>query len=479
MYDVVVIGAGIIGTSIARELSRFELDIALVERANDVAVGQTKGNSAIVHAGYDAHHTSVMGKMNAKGNPMFDKVCDELDVPLKRNGSLVLAFANEELATVKELYDNGQALKIPGLEILTAEQIRKIEPNITDMVVGGLYAKTAGICGTWEMAIAYAENAIDNGVELKLNHLVQDITKREDGSFLVKTSAGDLEAQYVINCAGLYSDAINNMVAEPFFKINPRRGQYMLLDKTAGGIINTVVFQCPSELGKGVLVSPTVHGNIFVGPDSEGIPEKEDNRTTGNRLQYIKETAARSIKDIPFNKVITTFAGVRAEPSTKDFIIGESDDAKGFVNVAGIKSPGLTSAPAIAEEVVSIVDNMSSGLKEKKDFNPRRRPQVHFNDLSETEKASLIKKDPRFGRIICRCEYVTEGEIVDIIHRNAGARTVDGVKRRARPGTGRCQGGFCGPRVMEILARELNQDIESIVKDDTGSYLLTGRTKAL
>jgi len=476
MYDVTIIGAGIAGCFIARELSRYKLNVALLDRENDVSDGQTKANSAIVHAGYDAHVDTVMGKLNARGNPMFDQVCEELDVPLKRIGSLVLTFEDAELPTLRELYDNGRALGIPGLEILSPTETRRIEPNVVDSIKGSLYAETAGIVGPWELAIALAENAIDNGVELKLNHEVTAIAAFHDG-FRISTTQGEVESRYVINAAGLYADKINNMVAKPFFEINPKRGQYFLLDKNADGLVNTVVFQCPTKAGKGVLVSPTVHGNVIVGPDAENLENREDVRTTGNRLRFVKEMAAKSIKDIPYHYNITTFAGIRAEPSTKDFIIAESQDAKGFINVAGIKSPGLSSSPAIAEEVVQILDRIAGGLEADPEFDPRRRPLARFAELSDQQKAALVRENPRFGRIVCRCETVTEGELLDVIHRSCGARTVDGVKRRARPGTGRCQGGFCSPRVIEILARELGVDLSEIKKDSERSYILTGRTK--
>lgn len=266
------------------------------------------------------------------------------------------------------------------------------------------------------------------------------------------------------------------MVSKDAFIITPRKGQYFVLDKNVGDFVNTVVFQCPSKVGKGILITPTIHGNILVGPDAEDIIDKDDVSTTLENLEFIREIARNSSSTVPVNKVITTYSGLRAEVSTGDFIIGEAEDAKGFINVAGIKSPGLTSSPAIAEYVVDIMKDITGGLKEKEDFNPRRRRVVRFNKLSDEEKSELINKDPRFGRIICRCESVTEGEIVDIINRNVGATTVDGVKRRARPGTGRCQGGFCGPRVLEILARELNKEMDEIVKDSKKSYILTGKT---
>lgn len=478
MYDVAIIGAGITGTFIARELSRYELDIVILEKDNDISSGATKANTGIVHAGYDAKPNTKMAYFNVKGNPMFDKVCEELDVPFKRNGSLVVGFNEEDMETIEELYERGVKNGVPKLEIIDREKIKELEPNIGKDVVGALYAPTAGIISPWELAIALAENAMDNGAELYLNNEVKDIESTDSG-YRIKTNEREIEAKYVINCAGVYADEISQMVGDSSFKITPRSGQYYLLDKAAGEMINTVIFQCPRKFGKGVVVSPTAHGNIIVGPDNEVVPNKEATETTGYRLRMVRETAQKSVEGIPFNKNITNFTGVRAEPDTGDFIIEESKVAKGFINVGGIKSPGLTSSPAIAEYVTGMVKDIAGGLEDKEDFNPKRKKVIRFAELSNEEKAELIKKDPSYGRIICRCETVTEGEIIDCINRNAGATTVDGVKRRTRAGFGRCQGGFCMPRVMEILARELNKDVTDIVKDGTDSYILTGETKEI
>ncbi|WP_082394788.1 NAD(P)/FAD-dependent oxidoreductase [Caloranaerobacter sp. TR13] len=475
MYDVAVIGAGVIGTFIARELSRYKLNIVLIEKDNDVANGTTKANSAIIHAGYDAEPGTNMAKFNSKGNPMFDKICEELDVEFKRIGSLVVAFNDENMNMIKELYDRGLKNGIPNIEIINGEQVRKMEPNLNNDIVGALYAPTCGIIGPWELAIALAENAVENGVEILLNSEVHNINKTDYG-YRIFTKREVIDTKYVVNCAGLYADKINNMVASPYFKIKPRRGQYFILDKSAGNFVNRVIFQCPTKLGKGVLVAPTVHGNLIIGPDAEDLNDKERLDTTADRLQYVRETALKTSKNIPFKKVITTFAGLRAEPSTGDFIVEESKEARGFINVAGIKSPGLSASPAIAEYVVELLSDINGGFEAKEDFNPIRRRMIRFEKLSADEKAELIRKDPKFGRIICRCENITEGEIVDAIRRKVGATTVDGIKKRVRPGTGRCQGGFCSPRVMEILARELGKDISEIVKDSPNSYILVGNT---
>ncbi|WP_074351496.1 NAD(P)/FAD-dependent oxidoreductase [Proteiniborus sp. DW1] len=475
MYDVTIIGAGIIGAFIARELSRYELKIALLDKENDVSNGASKANSAIIHAGYDAKPGTNMAKFNSLGNPMFDKICEELDVEFERIGSFVVGFDDDDMETIKDLYKRGIENNIKGLEIIDGNKVREMEPNLNDTIKGALYAPTCGILSPWELTIALAENAVDNGVEILLNNEVQDIEKTDLG-YKIITNKGEINSKYVINCAGVYADKINNMVSKESFVIKPRKGQYFVLDRSEGDFVNTVVFQCPSSVGKGILITPTIHGNLLVGPDVEDIQDKDDTSTATENLEYIKEVARRSAPTVPVNKVITTYSGLRAEASTGDFIIGEVKDAKGFINVAGIKSPGLSASPAIAEYVVDIMKDIAGGLKEKENFNPRRRRVIRFNKLSDEEKAELIKKDPRFGRIICRCESVTEGEIVDIINRNVGATTVDGVKRRARPGTGRCQGGFCGPRVVEILARELSKDMDEIVKDSEDSYILIGKT---
>ncbi len=476
MFDIAIIGAGIIGCSIARELSRYDFRTVLIEKNNDVADGTTKANSAIVHAGYDAKPDTLKAKFNAPGCLMFEKICRELDVPYKRTGSLVLAFRQEEMKTIHKLYDQGIANGVSDLEVIGKERVLEIDKNLSDEVVGALYARNAGIVSPWEMAIALAENSVENGVELLLDSEVINIEKIA-GGYRVYMPDKHIDVKYVVNCAGVYSDKINNMVASPSFKILPRRGQYNIFDKSVGDFVKTVIFQCPSEVGKGVLISPTVHGNIFIGPDAEDVEDKEALQTTLEGISYIWDASLRSAKGLMPGTVITAFAGIRARSSTDDFVIGESKEAKGFINVAGIESPGLSSAPAIAVYIADVLKELIGKFEENMSFNPIRRKVIRFMELTEEEKNRLIKQDPRYGRIICRCESITEGEIVDAIHRKVGARTVDGVKKRVRPGTGRCQGGFCGPRVMEILARELEIDIKDVVKNSRKSYILTGETK--
>lgn len=475
MFDVVIIGAGVIGASIARALSRYDLNIVVLEKENDIAMGTTKANSAIIHGGYDAKPGTMKAKMNALGNPMFDKICKELHVPFKRIGSYVLAFNEDEMTMIDELYKRGQANQIPGLEIHTKKEILLREPNINDDVMGGLFSKTAGIIGPWELTIGLAENAVMNGVDLRLNREVQAIHVLENG-FSIVTNKESVQGRFIINAAGVYADKVHGMVEVPSYKIEAWKGQYYILDKIHEGFINTILFQCPSSLGKGVLILPTVHGNTLIGPDSEVDENKEDVSTDSDNLEFIRKKAMKTSEKLPMRDVITTFAGLRAKPTTRDFVIGPLKTVPHFYNVAGIESPGLSSAPAIAEHVVDWLKSKIT-LNENPNYNPKRPGIPHFMSLSYEEKTALIKEDSRYGNIVCRCEYITEGEIVASIKSVIGAKTVDGVKRRVRPGMGRCQGGFCGAKVMEILARELEIDIKDVVKDRESSVIVTGITK--
>ena len=476
MYDVTIIGAGVIGNFIARELSKYDLKVLLIDKENDVANGTTKANSAIVHAGYDAEPNSLKARFNVEGNKMMEQICKELDVPFKRIGSLVVAFNEEEMETVQGIYEKGLKNQVPNIRIVLKDELMEMEPNLNPEAVGALYAPTGGIVGPWELAIGLAENAVENGVELKLNTKVLNIEKTDTG-YKIHTNEGEIQSKYIVNSAGVYADKIHNMVAKPTFTITPRRGQYFLLDKSVGTLVNRVIFQSPSKISKGVVVLPTVHGNLLIGPDAEDIDERDNKYTTDERLQFVKERAKKTSEAIPFNMVITSFAGLRASPSTGDFIVEEVEGAKGFIDVAGIESPGLSASPAIGKFVVNLLKEIHGNFKENKNFNPMRREMINFMELSPEEKSALIKKDPRYGRIICRCENITEGEIVDAIHRKVGGTSVDGIKRRTRAGMGRCQGGFCQPRVIEILARELGKGLTEIVKDGPNSNIAIGETK--
>lgn len=476
MIDVAIIGSGIMGAAVARELSKYNLDIMIIEKDNDISCGTTKANSAIVHAGYDAKEGSLMAKYNVAGNAMYEELCKEVDAPFRRVGSYVLAFSEKEREHLELLYKRGLNNGVPELEIIEADEIQKREPYVSKEAVAALYAGTAGITGPWELAIKLVENAMENGAELKLNAEVVDI-KKIDNYFKITLKNGDvIEAKTVINAAGVFADILNNMVSKNTFKITPRIGEYYLLDKVQGYLTDSVIFQCPTEMGKGILVAKTAHGNIIAGPTASDVEDRTDVANTQAGLDVIREYAVKSIKDINFRDNIRNFSGLRAEADTGDFILGEAEDVKGFFNMAGTKSPGLTSAPAMAVDLAEMVVKSMGNISKKENFIKNKK-HIYFIELSPEEKAEVIKKDPRYGRIICRCENITEGEIVDVIHRKAGGRTLNGIKRRCRPGAGRCQGGFCGPRVQEILARELNLKLDDIVLEEKDSYILTGETK--
>lgn len=475
MYDVVIIGAGVIGASIFRELTKFNLKVAILEKENDVAMGTTKANSAIIHAGYDPENGTLMAKYNVIGNEMFEDLSKELCVPFKRNGSLVIAFNEDDMKVIKHLYENGIKNNVKGLKIISKEEVLELEASISDNIVGALYAPTGGIVGPFEYTIALVENGVENGGEVKLNAEVASITKDEVFTIKLKDDE-EIKSKYIINAAGVFADKIHNMICEESFKITPIRGEYYVLDKDEGKRFKHTIFQCPSKVGKGVLVTPTVHGNLIVGPNAQEIDDKDSLKNTAEALEFIRENATRTTDKINFRSSIRNFAGLRADADIGDFIIEENNKVKGFIDASGMKSPGLSAAPAIANEVVEILKNSGLNLVKNESFNPYRK-QIRFMELSIEEKRELIKKNKNYGRIICRCEEITEGEIIDAIKRSFGTISLDGVKRRCRPGMGRCQGGFCGPRVQEIIARELNIPLESIVLEKDKSYILSGKSR--
>lgn len=479
MYDVVVIGGGIIGTFICRELSKYNLNIALLEKDNDVANGTTKANSAIVHAGYDAEEGTLKAKFNVEGNSMFQSICDELDVSFKNTGSLVIAKNEEEISMLDSLLERGVKNGVLGLKILRAEEVKRFQPNINRDIKGALYAPSCGIVCPFELAIALGENAMDNGARIFLNSKVTNL-KNNNGIYEIEINNGEklVQSKCIVNAAGVYGDEINNIICKERISIRPRRGEYFILDKSQEKLVSTVIFQCPTKEGKGIIVAPTVHGNILIGPNADNIDNKENNETTFQGLQFIKNKSKETIENIDFSKCITSFAGLRASSTKGDFIIEESKENKGFINVVGIESPGLASSPAIAKYAVEkLVLKFLGGSEKKSNFNPRRRRVIRFNQLDFDEKNDFIKENKAYGKVICRCENVTEGEIIDCIKRNLGATTVDGVKRRCRPGMGRCQGGFCGPRIVEILSKIMEEKEFDILKSNKGSYMLSGESK--
>lgn len=474
MYDVVIIGAGVVGGMIARTLSAYDLKIALVEKENDVAMGATKANSAIVHAGFDAKEGSLKAKLNVEGSKMMKKVTEELGVKYKNNGSLVIGFNEEDRKTIEELLVRGMKNGVEGLRIIEKEELMDLEPNISDNVICALYAPTGAIVCPYELTVAAIGNAMDNGAELKTNFEVLAINEI-DGGFEIASENESIKTRYIINAAGIYADKIAKMAGDNSFNIKPRRGEYILLDKEFGGLVSNTIFRTPSKMGKGILVSPTVDGNLLTGPTSVDIEDKENKSTTMDGFAHVIKEANENMKGVPFNGTITSFCGLRAVGDTGDFII--SSPRCGFINVAGIESPGLSASPAIAEMVRDMLAKMGEKLERKGNYNPTRKPMHYFKNASIEEKNRIIAENKAFGRIVCRCESVTEGEILEAIRTNPKPKDLDGVKRRTRAQMGRCQGGFCSSHIIKLLAKEMEIPCEEITKCGGASKVITGRTK--
>ena len=475
MYDVIIIGAGVCGAAVARELSRYRVNACVLEKEEDVCCGTSKANSGIVHAGYDAEPGTLKARLNVQGNKLMERLSEELDFPFKRNGSLVICRDEEGMPALRRLYDKGIKNGVPGLKILGREEVLKMEPNVADDVYAALYAPTAGIVCPFSLNIALAENAYVNGINFRFDTEVQEIVRIEKG-YEIHTDKGTFQTGYVVNAAGVYADKFHNMVSGKKIHITPRRGDYCLLDKNAGSHVGRTIFTLPTKYGKGVLVTPTVHGNLLVGPTAIDVEDKEGTNTTAAGLDEVITKAGQSVKDLPMRQVITSFAGLRAHEDGDEFIIGEPEDAQGFIDCAGIESPGLTSAPAIGKMAAGILREKLH-LEEKDDFIAERKGILDPATLTKEERAELIRREPAYGNIICRCEMVTEGEIIDAIRRPLGAKSLDGVKRRTRAGMGRCQSGFCSPRTMEILARELGISMADITKSGGASKLVVGINK--
>lgn len=474
MLDIIIIGAGVSGAACARELSRYDAKILVLEKEEDVCCGTSKANSAIVHGGFDARTGTLMAKLNVRGSEVMEQLSKDLDFHYNRCGSLVLCMAEEDRPKLRQLYEKGVANGVKELRIIEREELLQMEPNVSDDAVAALWAPSGAIVCPFGLNLALAENAAANGAGFVFNAEVTGLEQVE-GGWLVQTSQGDFLSRVVINAAGVHAGEIHNLVSDEKMTITNRRGDYYLLDKTAKCVSHTV-FTLPNRMGKGVLVSPTVHGNTIVGPTAIDIPDPENTATTAAGLQQAGEKASYMIKNLPLRQVITSFAGLRAHLPEHDFIIGEVEGAPGFVDVAGIESPGLSASPAIGEYVADLVKDMLN-LTEKEDFTPTRKGILNPAGMTIEERNALIRENPAYGQIICRCESISEGEILDAIHRPLGAKSLDGVKRRVRAGMGRCQGGFCAPRVMEILARELGIDQLEVTKAGPGSEMLTGMTK--
>lgn len=473
MFDVAIIGGGVVGGLLARELSKYELRLCILEKENDVAMGATKANSAIVHAGFDAQEGTQKARLNVRGARRMPSLCEELGVKYKNNGSLVLGFSEEDRATLSALLLRGRENGVEGLEILEYEELHRLEPNLADGVLCALSAPTGAIVCPYELTVAAIGNAMDNGALLKCNFAVSSVEKIE-GGYRLSSENESVEARYVANCAGLFSDEIARLFGDDSFDVHPRKGEYILLDTECGTLVSHTLFCVPTKLGKGILVTPTVDSNLLLGPTSVDREDKEDRDTTSEGFAAILSCARKMIKTVPVQKSITSFCGLRAAGDTGDFILKAKD---GVVCAAGIESPGLSASPALAEELISLLQGEGLTLTEKADFQPRRAPMHAFREMSPDEKNEIIRKDASYGKIVCRCEGVSEGEILAAIRQNPRPTDLDGVKRRTRAQMGRCQGGFCSPYIVELLARELGIPFEDVTKFGGKSVVNVSKTK--
>ncbi len=470
MYDILIIGAGICGAFLARDLSRYELRVALADRADDIACGATMANSAIIHSGHDPKPGTLKARFNLEGSRMYEGICRELGTAFRRCGAFVAAASPEEEGVLKDLLARAQGRGIPA-QILGREEALLREPHLADSVRSVLDLPTTAIITPWEVAIALTEEAVLNGTDLLLGRNVTAIRREKDG-FVVSAQRRDgsletLRSRFLVDAAGVYADRIYAMAAgySPF-SITPKKGEYFVIDKEKNPLVSRVIYPTPSEKGKGVLAVPTIHGNLLIGPNSDPTPDREDLGTTAAGLAYVREKISKTVRDIPFHKVIRSFAGLRSSGSTQDFIVEEARDVPGLFLAAAIESPGLTSAPAISRYIVEELIGSHISLRPRKEYRKRQPPLV-FDALSPAEKNELIRKDPAYGHMVCRCEQITEGEVLEAIRRPAGARTIKGVKKRCRPGMGRCQGGFCEPLVAEILCRETGVSLPELFYMDS------------
>lgn len=474
IYDVVIMGAGVIGAMTARELTRYNLSVCVLEKENDVACGASKANSGIIHGGFDPEPDTLKAELNVKGVPLLYKAARELNVPHKNNGSLVVAFGKDEEATIDELYRRGIKNGIDGMKILSGEEARKAEPALSEKVTKALLVTNAGIICPYALTIAAIGNAMDNGAELMRNFEITAINK-EKVFTVISDDGREVKTRYLINCTGGYADKISAMAGDKSFEIIPRAGEYMLLDKNEGKTVSHTVFQVPTVNGKGILVTPTADGNLLLGPTAERKKSPDSTETTQLGLETVMQLARKSVPNLNTRAVITSFSGVRASEKNGDFIIGESKKVKGLINVAAIDSPGLSSCVAIAEYVVNILKRCGLNLEKNPNFDGTREDTHAFRKMNDDEKDKFIKKNPSYGKIVCRCETVSEGEILDALRRNPKAVDIDGVKRRTRSGMGRCQGGFCMPYVMKLIARENGINETLVTKKGGKSAVLTGR----
>jgi len=470
VIDVLVVGCGIIGTAAAYELSRYNLKVKAIDRLNDIAGETTSANSGLIHAGFDPEPTTLMARLNVRGSELTRVLCEKLDIPYKQNGAFVLGFNKDDEAVINKLYHNGVENKIEGLEVISGDKAREMEPRLSKEAVCALSVPSAAVVSPWDFAVALAETAARNGVKFSLHTEVTGISAI-NGGYSVTTSNGEIQTKAIVNAAGLYADDVHGFLKKPDFKILPARGQYYLLDKSAGNVVSRTIFQCPNKYGKGIMVTPTVHGNLLIGPSYDNVELRSDVDTDPQTLEYVWQTAAKSIPGLNRRENIRNFSGVRAISDVDDFIIREAN--KGFFDLAGIKSPGLSSAPAIAEELISLMKTSGFKLSLKENFIDKRRV-IRFRYADKLKRTEIIRENPAYGRIVCRCESITEGEILDAFKSPIPPTTVDGIKRRCHAGMGRCQGGFCSPRIIDLISKHYHISPKAVLKDYDGSYIITG-----
>ena len=476
MYDVAVIGAGVIGGMLARELTRYQLSVCLLEKESDVAMGASKANSGIVHGGYDPVPGTLKARMNIEGVPLIIEAARELHVPYRENGSLVVAFDEKEDAELEGLYERGKINGVKELRLLSGDEARQLEPALSGAVTKALLVPRAGIVCPYALTIAAVGNAMDNGAELLTDFGVNAVSRSEEGFTVTASDGRQVRARYLVNCAGGYADRVAELAGDGFFRIIPRAGEYLVLDKTEGDTVSRTIFQAPTANGKGILVTPTADGNLLIGPTAVPVAAPDSTETTAEGLAAVQALARKSVPSVNTAAVITSFSGVRASEKSGDFIIEASRRVEGLVHVAAIDSPGLTSCVAIARRAVGILMELGLPLTENKAFDGRRPAMHAFRNLSDREKDAFIREHPAYGRIVCRCEQISEGEILEALHRNPVPTDLDGIKRRTRAGMGRCQGGFCSPYVMKLIARESGRRPETVTKKGGGSKLIDART---
>jgi glycerol-3-phosphate dehydrogenase len=473
--DVIIIGGGVIGCAIAYELSKLSLKICVLEAEADLAFGASGANTGLVHAGFDPKPGSLKAKYNVEGNKLFPKLAEDLNIQFQQTGALVLAKTDNELSKLEELKHRGKENKVLDLNIKTGEDLSKIEPNINKDILWALHAPSAGIISPYEFTIALAECAAGGGTEFLLNTHALEINLKNGSVHQVITNKSKIKTSFIINAAGIFSDDIAKMVGLNTLNIHPRRGEYLVFDKSVSGLVRHTLFPVPSKVSKGIIVTPTVEGNILVGPNAEDIDDKSDKSTTSEGLEEVYKGSKKLVPNLSKKDVIATFSGIRPVPDVQDFIIG-STQIPGFINAAGISSPGLTAAPAIAKAVVSIVSNdeISKKLKIKPNpkFNTRREKQIGLKNTVPAKFDEIIRKNSTYGHVVCRCEHVTEGEVLQAIHTCPGATTLKGIKYRTRAGLGRCHGAFCNQSVIFILSSELGIPVENVTLSGPGSEIL-------